>query len=347
MESVVGLQGVMQPAADVMAGDTFSVNDFVVTASGTEVTGPAGVAGFLPVHMPLFQPSVLQGRIDSVFQIAHVSRGFVDETMAGGKLSVGGDPKVSGPGSAGVGAMGGFSDFFEGVDHVEEGVALALEDMGFEAESTLDHCFEELLEVGGCHFTLAVAGFEQGRETDAVESEGDEFVEERDEAHVFRSDGDARGDLHFLLAIEERTNPFKDALVAALSVLHRTQSVVGFTDPIQADRDREAVFFEEIHILGLDQGAVGGEGEGELEFVLLSEARSVSGGFHQVKAIGEGFTAHESEVDPFSWLLVLQEQVNGLLGGFEGHGGLRSAKGPLLGIAVGAGHVALLGDGER
>src|SRR5258708_28626549 len=66
----IGLEAIMQPTPDVVAGRPAAPDDFVMAAAAAEIARPAGLAGLLPVDMPRGQPIGLAGEIDSLLEPA-------------------------------------------------------------------------------------------------------------------------------------------------------------------------------------------------------------------------------------------------------------------------------------
>src|ERR1700726_2420727 len=86
----IGLEAVMQPAADVVASRPAAPDDFVMAAAAAEIARPAGPAGLLPVNMPRGQPIGLAGKIDAIVKRAHCAQFVADKTVAGREGALGG-----------------------------------------------------------------------------------------------------------------------------------------------------------------------------------------------------------------------------------------------------------------
>jgi hypothetical protein len=88
----------------------------------------------------------------------------------------------------------------------------------------------------------------QRRKPHAVKAQIDERIERFAQRQVLRRYRDARGDLHLPLLLEERSHALDDSCEAARSPLERTQSIMDIAEPVQTDRNREAMPFEKITV---------------------------------------------------------------------------------------------------
>lgn len=85
----------------------------MMTAPATQITRPAKIARMLPMDVPFGKPCLLAMRVDSGRKTTHRSGLVTDEAMAGSKISVGGDAKISGACPARIGPMGAAMNFTE------------------------------------------------------------------------------------------------------------------------------------------------------------------------------------------------------------------------------------------
>ena len=84
--------------------------------------------------------------------------------------------------------------------------------------------------------------------------------------------------------------------------------------PVEADRDRETVFLEEIRVGLGQQSAVGGDREIELHTVLEREfARAARRGLHH-PAVDQRLAAQEREIEPRAWFGAEHQKVDRAVG---------------------------------
>ncbi len=86
-QASVGLHGVVQPAADVVAGAAAACQHLVMAAAAAQIARPTGVARRLRMHMALGQPVRLFHRVYAAGQRAELSLLVADETMARGQIA--------------------------------------------------------------------------------------------------------------------------------------------------------------------------------------------------------------------------------------------------------------------
>ena len=337
----------MQPAPHVVAGRPSAGEDLVVAAAAAEIARPAPVAGLLAVHVAPGEPRRLAVRVDPVAERPHRARGVADEAVAGGEGAVGGDTEIARPGAAGIGPVRAAADLAERGEQVGKAVALARHRPALEFGAAVDHGVEHGLEVVGAHLVAPGRCCEHRREADAVEAGVEKAVERLAEAEVARRDGHPRRHLHPPLAREQRRDPPHDRVVAAPAAAERPQRVVDGTRAVEADRDREAVLFEEVDVRLGDEGAVGGDREAEHHPALAGRLGGVAGRRLQHRPVGQRLAAEEGEVQLRARRRLPDEKIDGGERGGLCHRRRRRAEASLLRIAVAAPEVALLRHRQR
>src|SRR4051794_35645439 len=78
----VGLQAVMEPAADQVTGGPAAVNDFVVTAAPAQIARPAPAAGFVAIDHALGEPAPLRLSVHAAGNVAERTSRIVNKAMA-------------------------------------------------------------------------------------------------------------------------------------------------------------------------------------------------------------------------------------------------------------------------
>ena len=81
-KSDIGTQGIVKPSADIIAGRPAAMNDLVMAAAPTEITGPAAATGLLPVDMAFLEPTLLPFLVDAMADMSHGAGAVVHEAMA-------------------------------------------------------------------------------------------------------------------------------------------------------------------------------------------------------------------------------------------------------------------------
>src|SRR5690349_8567737 len=101
----VGLQGIAEPSADVVAGRAPAMHHFVMAPATAQITCPTGPAGLLLVHGALVEPDTLPLTIDTGRDIAHCRAAVLDEPMASVEVARGRDAEIAPTGAAWIRAM--------------------------------------------------------------------------------------------------------------------------------------------------------------------------------------------------------------------------------------------------
>lgn len=114
----VGLDAVMKPASNVVAGRPPTMNHLVMTPAPAKVARPALPAWLLAMHMALRQPSVLATNVNRLIQAAHECAGIVNKTVACVEIAVGGHSQIAGSCSTRIRPMRSGMQFAQRGHHV-------------------------------------------------------------------------------------------------------------------------------------------------------------------------------------------------------------------------------------
>src|SRR5262249_2474191 len=86
-QAQIGLEAVMQPAPDIVAGRSAAFDHFMVAAAATEKARPAAIAGLLTMYMPLAQPRRLPLNVNALIERAHGALLVIDKSMTGREVA--------------------------------------------------------------------------------------------------------------------------------------------------------------------------------------------------------------------------------------------------------------------
>ena len=114
----VGLDALMKPASNVVAGRPATMNHLVMTSAPAKVARPALPAWLLAMHMALRQPSVLATNVNRLIQAAHECAGIVNKTVACVEIAVGRHSQIAGSCSTWIGPMRSGMQFAQRRHHV-------------------------------------------------------------------------------------------------------------------------------------------------------------------------------------------------------------------------------------
>src|SRR5262245_26969970 len=110
----IGLETELQPAADIVAGDTAARLDLVMAAAAAQVARPAASAGLHQIHMAAIEQLPARVRVRPDANVAHDESRVVDEPVAGIEPPLGIDAEIAGAGAAGERPMRAAMDFLQG-----------------------------------------------------------------------------------------------------------------------------------------------------------------------------------------------------------------------------------------
>lgn len=346
LELDVGEKAVLEPAADVVAGDAAAMEDFVMAASAAQIARPAGAAGFLAVHVAFAEPEVLPLAIEAGFEAAHGAERVFDEAVAGGEIAGGGDAEIAGAGATRVGAVSAAVQLAERLGEIGEGVAPARDGAADELVAAAGHLFEHGFEMPGFELEESGGRGEHGREAGAVKAEAEEVIERGAEVEVLRGHGDARRDLHPVLHPQQRRDVLLDAAVGGPAIGEDAKLIVLFGGAVHADGEGEGVAFEELAVVFAHQRAVGGEGEAGANAGAFGEFGGEGCRLPDEAAVNQRLSAEKGDDDARTSGGFGEQRPDGLFGDGPGHVAGGRAEASALGVAVAAGKVAGLGNGK-
>ena len=254
------------------------------------------MAGRLPVDVAFAKPCRLPRAIDAGRERSESGAGVVNKAMAGKEFAARGDAEIASAGAARIRAVRPASDFPQRLEYVREGIALAGDRATLERDSAGDHAIEHACKVRRSHLLASAWRAKHRREANTVESHVNESIEYGRQILVLRRHCHARGNLHAALSSEQWFDRTPDAREAAAPAFERTQPIVQFGWSVEAHRHRETVRLEEIRVRIIEQRAVGGNGETELDLTFLGFVRRIARRLAQYPAIDERLAAHKGQI---------------------------------------------------